>query len=137
MSWFFKKLWRNENENETPEKKVQQTQEEKPAPIRSQTVTPASASAWQLSPAILNGGTLVARAVISLSILEGSMRSQPQLKASEALLVLIRFQPYKYEIRVLSKALAILLTQPVSPKLSFSFKPYIHSVVWSMTIERF
>jgi len=86
-------------------------------PPRPKLITPAVD--WKLPADALGDGTEVARAVVSLYMQAAG--SGMELKFEQALLLLIKLQPFTYEFKIISKD-KVLIAQPLLPALTFYFK---------------
>lgn len=99
------------------------------APPRPSGASPASS--WDLPADALNGGSEVARAVVSLYMQTAGQSMQ--LKFEQCLLLLVKQAPFTYEFKVVGRD-KVLIAQPLLPSLTFYFKPSTHTLVWNMQL---
>lgn len=91
-----------------------------------------AAASWSLPAGSLsNGSSEVCRALVSLYMSSGG--GPLELKASPALLLLVKAGAATYEFKVCTRE-KVLVSQPLLPSLTFYFRPSTHTLVWNMSV---
>jgi hypothetical protein len=102
---------------------------------------PEDETAWLVPSSVLESGNEIARAIVSLSILQKSEPSKSVVP--RALMLVIQTEELNYQVVVLSQGrqkgslegINVLLRQRIWSGISFSFRPHLRTVTWSMLFE--